>query len=292
MKPRHAFILALLLGIGAYILVQRTRTPNVSVNNTPIAQTVQTTHRSNQANTLSLTPSPSEGNIYLSDGLRVETTTINKQHTRNKFSARAEYPRLVSDKGKSDARVLDFNEAVRSFIYKEMSWSLIDARDREKEKREHWRDVEEYHHVRYEVSYASDDFISIVFTAEGYSWGAAHGYEYPLVINYDLRRNKILKPASFFKPRSDYLRLLSSYCKESLSQRHGAKFLDEQYIEPKAKYYENISVTDKGLLIMLGECNVLPCSAGSQSVLVPFEVLKDRLNPRSPVARLAGITDE
>jgi len=292
MKSRHAFMVALLLGIGTYIFVQRAWTPNVSVNNTPVAQTLQTTSSSNQADNPSPTPAPSEEKIYLSDGLRFETATINKQHTKNKFSARAEYPQLVSDRGKNDAHVLGFYEAVRSFIYKEMSWSLIDARDREKEKREHWRDVEEYHYVRYEVSYASNDFISIVFTAEGYSWGAAHGYEHPLIINYDLRRNKILKAASFFKPRSDYLRLLSDYCKDMLSQQHGAQSLNEQYIEPKAKYYENISVTDKGLLIILGECNVLPCSAGSQSVLVPFAVIEDKINPRSPLAKLAGVANE
>jgi len=74
-----------------------------------------------------------------------------------------------------------------------------------------------------------------------------------------------------------------------LSQQHGAQSLNEQYIEPKAKYYENISVTDKGLLIILGECNVLPCSAGSQSVLVPFAVIEDKINPRSP---LAGVANE
>ena len=80
MKPRHAFMIALLLSIGAYILIQRTWTPNVSLNNTPVAQTAQTTSSSNQAVNPAPTPTPSEGKIYLSDGLRFETATINKQH--------------------------------------------------------------------------------------------------------------------------------------------------------------------------------------------------------------------
>ncbi len=280
MKPRHAFMIALLLGIGAYILIQRTWTPNVSVNNTPVAQTVQTASSNNQADNPSPTPAPSEEKIYLSDGLRLETTTINKRSANGEFSVDIQYPQLVRDGGGKDALVQNFNNAIRQLIHRETGWAYEVKRDGG------------FLNAGYEVSYASDELISIKFSMCSICCGAATAGCNAFVLNYDLRRNKKLNPNDLFKPRSAYVKTLMSYCEPEIRRRYGSLNLDVLPVSERAKEYKQFGITPQGLNVMFDEYAVAAGSDGIVNVLVPFDAIKDKINPRSPLAKLAGVANE
>lgn len=229
-----------------------------------------------------------ENAVTFGDGWRFETERISKQHTKDKFRVEIEYPRLVSDKNGLQAR--KFNDAMRRFINQEGNWALEDRRDVEKEQSDYWHDKEDYFELSYDIGLASNDFVSVEFSAAAYSWGAAHPVDYPLVFNFDLQRGKLIAMKDIFKPRSGYLSVLSNYCQSDLEGRLKTENLYGVFTEnlaPKAKNFEKIVVTSKGLKVLLGECNVTPCAAGTQFVIVPFDVVKEMLNLQSPVARIA-----
>lgn len=232
---------------------------------------------------------PEESIVAFGDGWRFEKETITKQLTKTKFRTEIEYPRLIG-KSNNALQARKFNEAMRKFISEESGGALEDVRDVEKEKSEYWRNVEEYFVLDYDIAFASNDFISVEFAVATYSWGAAHPIDYSLVFNFDLQHGKLLSLKDIFKPRSNYLSVLSGYCQSDLESRLKTENLYAvftEYLEPKTENFETIAVTRKGLKILLGECKVTPCAAGTQSVTVPFEVVKDVLNPQSPLAKIA-----
>ncbi|HEY1404564.1 MAG TPA: hypothetical protein VGB05_10590, partial [Pyrinomonadaceae bacterium] len=130
----------------------------------------------------------------------------------------ADYPQLDGDRSTA-AR--NFNEVAHAIVARDIRPYLKDRRDLEKEKHAHWRDVEEYHNVSHKVIFASDEVISVLFYVAGYSWGAAHGYHYPLVLNYDLKRGRVLKLADLFKRGSKYLHIIAGHCLDDLSRQPG-----------------------------------------------------------------------
>lgn len=293
MKPRHAFMVALLLGIGAYILIQRTWTPNVSVNNTPVAQTVQTASSNNQADNPSPTPSLSGEKIHLSDGLRFETVKLNIRRAKRKFSIKVQYPQLVSDRIVEHKRAQLFSHAVRHFIENEMKRDYAvytDTRDLEKEMSE-WADVEEVAGGDYEISYASDEVISVVFSVYFAPWGAGGAGGTPYVFNYDFQHSREIKSGELFKPRSNHVQTLISYCEPKLQERHGEMFFGMSFAE-RAGEYKYFGITKEGIAVIFPEYTFAPGSAGIHNVFVPYEVIKDKINPRSPLAKLAGVANE
>jgi len=228
-----------------------------------------------------------ESVINLSNEWRFETRTIEKQLTRTKFSIAVDYPQLVGDQS---AAARTFNQAASALVASDINPYLKDNRDLEKEKHSHWKDVEEYHNISHKVIFASDEIISVLFYANGYSWGAAHGYHYPLVLNYDLKRGRVLKLAGLFKPGSKYLQTIASYCLDDLSRQ--LDMTPEQIQErsgratPTLKNYRAWVLTPKGLVIVFEEYQVTSYAGGEPKVLIPYKRLRDIINPRGVLASL------
>jgi len=230
-----------------------------------------------------------ESAINLSNGRRFETRTIEKLLTKTKFSIGADYPHLVGD---HSAAARTFNQAAYALVASDINPYLKDKRDLEKEKRSHWKEVEEYHNISHKVIFASDKVVSVLFYADGYLWGAAHGYHYPLVLNYDLKRGRMLKLADLFKPGSKYLQTIASYCLDDLSRQ--LDMTPEQIqgwsgrATPTLKNYRAWVLTPKGLVIIFEEYQVTSYTGGEPKVLIPYERLSDIINSRGVLASLAA----
>ncbi|HEX8130808.1 MAG TPA: DUF3298 domain-containing protein [Pyrinomonadaceae bacterium] len=229
-----------------------------------------------------------ESFINFSPERQFETRTIEKQLTRTKFAIKADYPQLVGDRS---AAARKFNQAAETLVDGDIEPYLTDKRDLEKERREHWKDVEEYHTISHKVIFASDEVISVLFYAYGYSWGAAHGYHYPLVLNYDLQRGRVLKLADLFPPGSKYLQTIADYCLRDLSCQLGITPQEVQGWSggamPTPKNYQAWVLTPKGLVIIFEEYQVTSYAGGEPKVLIPYERLRDIINPRGVLASLA-----
>lgn len=226
--------------------------------------------------------------VNLSGVRQLETRTIERDLKKKRFSLGVEYPQLTGDESSAARK---FNREALSLVNRDIQPYLEDRRDLEKEKNPHWKDVEEYHNISHKVIFATDEVISVLFYADGYSWGAAHGYHYPLVLNYDLKRGRVLKLTDLFKPNSKPLQIIERYCLEDLSRQ-----LDrtpEQIREwsgrtkPKPENYRAWVLTPQGLVIIFEEYQVTSYAGGEPKVLLAYTRLSDIINPRGVLASLA-----
>ncbi len=229
-----------------------------------------------------------ESVVNLSGGRQFETRTIEPRFTKKRFSLYAKYPHLAGDESSAAQK---FNREALSLVRRDIQPYLEDERDLEKEKHPHWKDVEEDHSITHKVIFATDEVISILFYAQGYSWGAAHGYHYPLALNYDLKRGRVLKLTDLFKPNAKPLQIIERYCLEDLSRQ--LERTPEQIREwsgrtkPKPENYRAWVLTPKGLVIIFEEYQVTSYAGGEPKVLIAYTRLSDIINPHGVLASLA-----
>ncbi|CAN5290374.1 hypothetical protein BH18ACI2_BH18ACI2_10210 [soil metagenome] len=149
----------------------------------------------------------------------------------------------------------------------------------------HWEDVFDYVSGSYDVIYATDDLISIRFTADTYGWGAAHAVQFYRVINLDLKTGRPVNLSRLFKPRSNYVQTLSAYCYDDLKKQ--INYVLEDNFEREIKNaLQNWNVTEKGLLINFEECQVAGCAAHELEVVVPYIEIKEMLAPSSVISSI------
>ena len=129
--------------------------------------------------------------------------------------------------------------------------------------------------AKYAVIFQNENIWSLKFDFMGYAEGAAHPYHYSLTFNYDLERGKKLSLDDLFRPNSNYLEAVSSYCIFDLSKRDiGFYGGFEQGAEPTPENYRNWNITSNGLMITFDEYQVAPYAAGAQTVIVPYVELQ------------------
>jgi hypothetical protein len=229
--------------------------------------------------------------VNLSGGRRFESRAVERRPARKDLKVSADYPVLVGDDGPA-AR--EFNRRARALVMGDVTQYLEDGPDHEKEKNDHFKDAGEFHNVSHKVVFASDEVVSVIFYATGYSWGAAHGYHYPLTLNFDLKAGRELKLARLFKPGSDYTRRLARLCEEDLRRQlphgylHGELTGTTDRLKPADKSFDAWAVTPGGLVFIFAEYEVASYSAGEPKVLVPFGSLRDIIDPRGALADFAA----
>lgn len=224
--------------------------------------------------------------INLGGGRRFESREVGRQPARKDLKVGADYPVLVGDRSPA-AR--EFNRRARSFVLGEVTPYLEAGRDPEKEKNPFWKDVEEFYNVRHKVVFASGDVVSVLFYLEGYDWGAGHGYHQPVSFNFDLKSGREIKLAHLFKPRSDHLRRIAGLCGEDLRRQFGADFpFFTDGLKPTAKNFKSWVITPGGLVFIFEEYQLVAYAQGEPKVLIPFDGLREIIDPRGPLARLAA----
>lgn len=279
MKPRHAFLLAIMFGIAAYALVERLHTSPANGGDTA-AVTRQTAH--GNIDTVSEPPKPSPSptpRAFISDELEFEDVVVEKRPF-GEYKLTLKFPRFVRAGGIDPKSVQAFDRAVRLAAYEHFEWvpeSLKEAGD-----------PAGFMSVSYEVTYATPELVSVTFTSCSICCRAGTAGCDVRVLNYDLRDRHELMPSDIFKTRSGYARTLMDYCEPIISERYNYGFTmgDTSYRE-RVKKYRQLAITPIGINVRFDEYAVAPGSAGTPEVLVPYEAIRDKLNPLSPVARLA-----
>jgi hypothetical protein len=147
--------------------------------------------------------------------------------------------------------------------------------------------------IGYDIRLATDDFVSVEFSESAFSQGAAHPNNFTIALNFDVKKGKKLALADLFKPKSNYLNLLSTYCVADLKKQSKSKndILSDDTIKsgasPKNDNYKVWAITKKGLLITFDPYQVGPYAAGVQYVLVPWTAMTDVINPDGPIGQLS-----
>jgi hypothetical protein len=217
-------------------------------------------------------------------GLKLIRKNINEESKKPRYSVKVEYPQV---EGSSDPRIEKFNRHILALVSKQINTFKGEAVEAGIGLPD--SDVGSGLQIDYEVTLATSKLISITFTASPYMAGAAHPNHYALVVNYDLAAGKPIVLADMFRPNSDFLRAISSYCIAQLKKRLG-EFSDPDWINggasAKPENYTNWNITRNGILITFDPYQVAAYAVGAQTVVVPYEVLRGLLAADSPIANL------
>jgi hypothetical protein len=223
---------------------------------------------------------------------RIISKLIKEAKEESQYSINVEYPQVEG----GDARFDKFNREVRGMITKRITKWKADQTENEgamttdlpPETGGSTMDMS------YDIRYATDDLISVQFTAGDYFRGAAHPNHFTIAVNYDLKNGKKLALGDLFKPKSNYLSAISSFCIKNLKEQSKKRdlMLEDESIQtgagPKADNYQAWTVTKKGLWIVFDPYQVGPYAAGPQYVLVPYSAIKDLVNPDGPIGGMTN----
>jgi hypothetical protein len=125
--------------------------------------------------------------------------------------------------------------------------------------------------------------LSIKYRLNRYRCGAAHGNGRTITKTYFQSPLYQVWLADLFAPKSNFLELRSAYCRNELL-RDGQK--DEAWVrrgtEPDGKHFRAFNVAQQGLLMSFDEYEVDCFAAGPQTVVIPYEEIKQAMNPRVP----------
>ncbi|MFN0087523.1 MAG: DUF3298 and DUF4163 domain-containing protein [Blastocatellia bacterium] len=136
--------------------------------------------------------------------------------------------------------------------------------------------------VRYTVTAASKDFISILFYFYEYT-GGAHPNTTTQAFNYDLTRNQPVKLADLFAPKANYLKSISDYCVRELKKLKTVENAEEG-AGARTGNFDSWNITPAGLRITFDRYQVASYAAGDHEVVIPYSVLKPIINPTGLLA--------
>ena len=136
----------------------------------------------------------------------------------------------------------------------------------------------------YAVEYLNGIILSLSFTDYAFT-GGAHGGTISSTYDYDLVNKKEISLSDIFKPGSDYLKFLSDYSFEDIKRQNTQMGMDsmEDMIKPGVdplipENFARFILTADSLIIRFDQYQVGPGAAGSYSVSIGYEKIKDLLN--------------
>jgi hypothetical protein len=146
----------------------------------------------------------------------------------------------------------------------------------------------EARHYSFKIDYDLDvvhplSLVSVRLSLESSHAGRAHPYRAHRVFNYDLANNKELVLSDLFKPKSNYLQVLSEYSHKKLDETVGEKdkWMIAEGAKPLLKNFKNWNIAADSILITFDEYQVAPYTYGPQEVEIPFSELKNVLSPQA-----------
>ena len=221
--------------------------------------------------------------------VRVVPKVIRENNKEGKYTVNVEYPQI-----EGDSRFDAFNQQARSMINKDIA-AFKSAEGNPGEEETVLADEAQTStlDVGYNVRFATDDLISVEFSENQYSRGAAHGSNFTVVLNYDVKNKKKLALADLFQPKSNSLSVISAYCIKDLQDqsKKNDMLMEDQIKEgaaPRADNYAAWTITRKGLWITFDPYQVAAYAAGPQHVLVLYSTLKSIVKPDGAIGNLAG----
>lgn len=203
------------------------------------------------------------------------TPQIKKQHdAKNNVKINTQYPLFVGKK--LSAREQHFNATINHLIETEINQfkTLVDE-DTNKEK--NTSDITITYKILMTAS-GTHPLLSILFTIDSYVAGGAYPNVHHRTVNFNFDQNKEMALNELFKPNSNFISILNAYCGKILTKITGET--EQQMIQAQELSYTQWNVTPQGLLIQFDE---FAHAIGPQTVLVPYEAIKQALNIESPI---------
>lgn len=200
-----------------------------------------------------------------------------------RYTVKARYPQAIG--ASRDSRLTKLNQELRTLVTKEVN----EFRSYFQEPSERLGPTGSYYESEYWITLATNDVVSLAFGVSTFGEGAAHPNHNTLVFNYDLNAGRVLKLSDLFKPNSNYLSVISRYTIEALKKKFSPD-PDTEWIEKGAgaseENYKAWNLTRGGLQVTFDPYQVASYAEGEHVVVVPYSVLKNLIDPQSPLSRL------
>src|SRR3990167_2444101 len=210
--------------------------------------------------------------------------TTNFAYSKPKITIKTTTPLLESQS--LDINVDDFNQHVQQLIKEEVA-DFKDQVALNQPYQQFGTKQQNNLYIDFDTSVLNihhHPMISIRFNVQGYVAGTSHPYHRHRVLNYDLSQGKTIELADLFNPTSNYVNLLSDYSSNLLLKRLPDKQKVIEGTGPALENYKNWNINPSGLLITFDESKVAPLAYGSQTVLIPYTLLKPIISVNSPIA--------
>ena len=200
----------------------------------------------------------------------------------------AEYPELSGG-----ANVAGFNQLAKAMVMKSLAGFRKDMAELKIADIKQMDQVGNYIDVGYNVEYADDELISVNFGDDIFE-GGAHPSHGTFTLTYDLKHGRDVKLSDLFKPGSKYLTTIADYAMKDLKARKDpdtgenrglAQDIFEDGAKPTAENYSNWNITKKGLLFTFPQYQVASYADGPQTVIIPYEKLRDIALPNGVLAK-------
>ncbi|MEO9475901.1 MAG: DUF3298 domain-containing protein [Cyclobacteriaceae bacterium] len=127
-----------------------------------------------------------------------------------------------------------------------------------------------------EVSYTSDDFISMAFEVETYS-GGAHNLTETIYSNISTKGKEINKLSSFFRDRQAIKVMAEELFRDQKNIDADKSLSSAGYLFDKDNFEltDNFGFSDKGLVFYYNSYEIAAYSEGPTRIIIPFNVLND-----------------
>ena len=215
--------------------------------------------------------------IDLGEGRLLTTHSFEGQNQAGNYAIKAQWPVI---EGASTPQIEQFNLAAQQLVSDTL-------RNFQQKQSKPLPDAGGFIYVNYQVVNAANGMLSILFDASTYT-GGAHTNTTHIPLNFDLNTGQALTLNDVFKPGTDAVSTLAVIASDELTRTNRLVF--PAGAEPKPENYRVWNFDYNNLLITFEDYQVMPFSAGPQTVAIPYYRLKDVLNPDSPLADFWELT--
>lgn len=135
--------------------------------------------------------------------------------------------------------------------------------------------------LAYEILYAQDGLISVVFTAEYYVYFAAHPTETNLALNYDLEKDRPVALEDLFVVNDAFLQALADFINVDIMYWSWGK-----NILPDLEEFQTWNIQPDGLRITFDPGVVAAHVVGSLHTITPYDLIREFILPGGKLAEV------
>lgn len=214
-------------------------------------------------------------------------STKKLEYGKPRIVIRSVYPKLENNEAENDENITNFNQLIEIILKEAIDdYTNLVQDEQDFQKNLPRKQVRNSLYTDYDTSVIKlkrNRIISLRFTIQGHIAGVKGAYRAHKVLNYNMDEDSIIQLSDLFVDGSDYLNILSKYTSEHLSKHLSNRNMIYQGTTPTLNHFKNWNIKANGLLITFDENEVAPSIYGTQTVLVPFRVLKEVIAHDSPI---------
>lgn len=210
-------------------------------------------------------------------------STLKFTYTKPKITVKSVFPQLEGDQ----ENIESFNQLVTELVQQEITDFQHEVTFSQAQRTDLPANAKNDLYIDFDSSVIKSNqnhIMSFRFAIQGYIGGEKHPYNFHRVLNYDLENNAKIELNELFKPNTNYLVVLSNYTRQVLFKRLENMEMVLIGTGANEENFRNWNLKPNGLFITFDNSQLSPSVHGTQTVLVPYSVLKQMLSPNSPIA--------